>query len=230
MTQSIPDQDGPSLAAEYVLGLLSQQEARDFEAVLAVDPDVRDDYAAWAETFASFTNDIPAVAPPKSLENKIKTTLWGPQEVPVSIWDRFRGFGTAVAVGVAAIALFAIFVQTDVSQPSGPVYVAEIAADDQSLIVQARFDADAGILEMTRDAGGAREGRVMEVWLIAGDNAPVSLGVWPQGQSLATLTIDPDLADQFEGGLLAISDEPVGGSPTGLPTGDVMAAGTISLS
>lgn len=229
MTEQIDDHEGPSLAAEYVLGLLTSQEAAAFEAVLAVDPDLRDDYAGWAETFASFTNDIPAVAPPSKLEARIKHAIWGTEVKPASLWSRLGMLGPILAGLAAAVALLAVINQTNLIGASGSVYLAEIVAEDQSLVVQARFDADAGTLQMSRAVGGARAGRVMEVWLIAGENTPVSLGVWPMGQAEATLTIDPELAAQFAGGVLAISDEPVGGSPTGLPTGDVMAVGTVSL-
>ena len=228
MTEQIEKHEGTSLAAEYVLGLLTPSEARAFEDVLAVDPDLRDDYAAWAETFASYTNDIPAVAPPKRVEQQIKAAIWG--ETPkASFWSRFGLVGPMLAGGVAAIALLAVINQSDMFGADGPVYMAEIAAQDQSLVVQARFDSDSNTLAMTRDVGGAREGRSMEVWLIAGDNPPVSLGVWPQGEAETTLAVTADLAAQFDGGVLAISDEPIGGSPTGQPTGDVMAVGQVSL-
>jgi len=43
------------------------------------------------------------------------------------------------------------------------------------------------------------------------------------------LEISADLATQFPGGILAISDEPLGGSPTGGPTGAILGAGPVTL-
>jgi anti-sigma-K factor RskA len=65
------------------------------------------------------------------------------------------------------------------------------------------------------------------LWLIAGNNAPVSLGVLPDAGAV-TLMVAEALAVQLAGGTLAISDEPDGGSPTGAPTGAVLATATVS--
>ena len=113
-------------------------------------------------------------------------------------------------------------------QGSGdPAYVAEVAAEDGSLVIAAAYDAEAGALFVDRRAGGPREGRALEMWLIAGEAAPVSLGVLP-GDAQTALAIPEALRPQLEGGVLAISDEPPGGSPTGAPTGDELAVGEIT--
>jgi anti-sigma-K factor RskA len=65
------------------------------------------------------------------------------------------------------------------------------------------------------------------LWLIAGGNAPVSLGVLPDS-GIVALAFPVDLKDQLRGATLAISDEPDGGSPTGQPTGAVLATGVVS--
>jgi anti-sigma-K factor RskA len=68
---------------------------------------------------------------------------------------------------------------------------------------------------------------VLELWLIEGDAAPVSLGVLPEAPQ-ARVPLDRALAARIAAGaLLAISDEPEGGSPTGAPTGAVLAAGPV---
>ncbi|MFT5948474.1 MAG: anti-sigma-K factor RskA, partial [Paracoccaceae bacterium] len=85
-------------------------------------------------------------------------------------------------------------------------------------------------LSITRIAGAAVPGRVLELWLIAeGAAAPVSLGVMPD-ITPATLSVRKELRTLMIGGTLAISDEPLGGSLTGAPTGAVLATGKISLS
>ena len=83
---------------------------------------------------------------------------------------------------------------------------------------------------MNRTAGAAVPGRVLELWLIAGDNPPVSLGVLPEAAS-AEVQLTPDLVAALAAGTLpinlAISDEPPGGSTTGAPTGAVLAMGPV---
>jgi anti-sigma-K factor RskA len=113
--------------------------------------------------------------------------------------------------------------------PVDPPYVAQIAAEDGSLVVQAVYDDATGTLFVDREAGGAAPGRALELWLIAGEDAPVSLGVMPQ-DAQAILRVADDLRGRVAGAVLAISDEPEGGSPTGAPTGDVLAVGPVQES
>ena len=55
-------------AAEYVLGLLPEDEIRAFEAQLAQDRELRQDVEAWEQYFATLTDDIaPVEAPPQVL-------------------------------------------------------------------------------------------------------------------------------------------------------------------
>ena len=78
MTQDIDNHSEDwALAAEYTLGLLSDQEAKAFEDALAQDPELRSDYADWAETFASLTDDTPPVAPPADMWGRISARAFG---------------------------------------------------------------------------------------------------------------------------------------------------------
>ncbi|MEN9011379.1 MAG: anti-sigma factor [Yoonia sp.] len=232
MTDDIETHDEMELAAEYALGLLSPEEAAAFESVLAVDPALRDLYADWAEDFADLTDDIAPVDPHPALEARIHAAIFGqpaPKPKP-SLIARLGFFGPALAGVAAALAVLFGLNQFGVLNDDSPTFVAEIAAEDDSFVVLASFDPDAGTLDMNRTVGGPREGRALEVWLIAGENPPVSLGVWPKGQAKATLAIASDIARLMDGGVLAVSDEPPGGSPTGAPMGDVLGFGKIMLS
>src|SRR3546814_7580452 len=67
-------------------------------------------------------------------------------------------------------------------------------------------------------------GHSLELWLIAQDRKPESLGLLkPQASTLITLN-KTRLAPEVT---LAVSLEPTGGSPTGQPTGAVLYAGEI---
>jgi anti-sigma-K factor RskA len=64
------------------------------------------------------------------------------------------------------------------------------------------------------------------LWLIPADGTPHSIGVMPE--KTMRVTVDEKMADQFDTGVtLAVSLEPAGGSPTGLPTGPVLASGKL---
>ena len=69
-------------------------------------------------------------------------------------------------------------------------------------------------------------GRSAQLWAIVGTGAPQPLGLF----AVAGDRVEADArrpAPISAGTTLAISFEPVGGSPTGLPTGPVVASATL---
>jgi anti-sigma-K factor RskA len=71
-------------------------------------------------------------------------------------------------------------------------------------------------------------GRAPELWLIPAGQKPISVGMIMLDKP-TTLALDPALLAQLGAtAALAVSVEPVGGSPTGQPTGPVIAKGAIS--
>ncbi|MEJ6398451.1 anti-sigma factor [Yoonia sp. 208BN28-4] len=226
MTDETATSETAPLAAEYTLGLLPEDEARAFEALMSRDPDARAEYAFWAENYAALTNDIPHEAPPAHVWTGISDVAFGPA-APRASW--FSRFGLPSALGGGLLAALAVLWLVDLSGMMGgetSTYTAQIAAEDSSLIIQASFDDSTDTLSLTRDAGAAADGRDLELWLISGGNAPVSLGVIPETQT-ADIQLDADVVAALQDGVLAISDEPEGGSPTGAPTGAVLAVGPL---
>ena len=229
MSDETPDHEADkALAGEYALGLLSPDEAAAFEARLATDAQLRAAYADWAEDLAMLTDRIEPVAPPPDTFRKIETRLFGaPRRGVEAVWLRWA-MGMALAAGVAlAVILGTGLLDRGPMPPANPSYQAELAAEDRSLVVAAAYDAGQGRLFVERQQGGPRAGRALELWVIAGEQAPVSLGVLPDA-ARADLEVPPVLRGRLDGAVLAISDEPPGGSPTGAPTGDVLAAGPIT--
>lgn len=234
MTDDIDTEDEMVLAAEYALGLLSPAEESAIEDLLSVDPEMRDHYAKWTESFANLTDDVAPVSPPAAVEDRINEALFGPAKKKISLFARFgfARFGALnpVSGGVvaAAVVLFALS-QSNFLRDDVPSFVAEVVSDDASFVVLARIDADISSLQMDRQAGGARVGRALEVWLVAGDYPPISLGVWPKGEIKTTFAITVAIPWEIEDCVLVISDEPLGGSQTGAPTGDLLAVGPVTL-
>jgi len=215
-------EDDIALAGEYVLRLLSPEDERAFAARLADDPALRRLVADGEDRLADFADEVPPVAPPPRVLDDINATLF---PAPPARAPRWRFWGSAAA-GLALIAAAVVFLPDLVPDP-GPAFRAEIVAEDASLVVAARLAPGAEALTVTRTAGGPRPGRTLELWLIAaGSDAPVSLGLVADPE--VTVPLAPDTRQALAGGVLALSDEPQGGSPTGAPTGDILALGPVS--
>ncbi len=215
-------------AAEYALGLLDGAEARAFEARLAAEPGLRAEYAVWAENLVSLSDDIDPVAPPSGAYRRIEARLF-PEKKKAGggVVLRWLGLGSVLAAGVLMLAVWL----GDAGGPTGPVpdMVAVLEAEGGDLRLTAGYLRDDNVLQLTRHVGSPASGRSFELWLIEGDNPPVSLGVLPEAER-ALLVIPDALMARMSGGTLAISDEPEGGSPTGAPTGAVLAAAPLITS
>jgi anti-sigma-K factor RskA len=70
--------------------------------------------------------------------------------------------------------------------------------------------------------------RSAELWLVPPGEKPISLGVIAPNKPI-TMHLRPDLLTRLSAkALLAVSNEPLGGSPTGQATGPIIAKGAIS--
>ena len=236
-TETTAERDGAMRAAEYVLHLMPSADRKDFEATIAWDPEVRAEVVFWNEHFAALADEVVPVTPPATLKRTIQAELFADIGNTSSLTSKLRLWRTA-AIGMAAVAAAAAFMAflpmftTPGGGPGtqiggGAIHTADIAAQDASLRVIAVYQADTGELKLNRTAGAAPSQRDLELWAIIGDDAPVSLGVLPAGQQVV-ISVPEKLRGDFQMATLAISEEPVGGSPTGAPTGAVLAAGALA--
>lgn len=219
------EEDDHAIAAEYVLGLLTPEEERAFEARMELDPPFRALVAVWTEDIAALAAAIPEEAPPARVEAALRRRLFPEEEQG---WLRRLGVLPALLGGLVAALIVLWTTDLGLLRPqTGPTWEASVAAEDGSLVIAAHFDPRTGQLRLHRQAGAATPGRSQELWLIAGEAAPVSLGVLPDAQE-SVLTVAEGLRGAMAGGLLAVTDEPLGGSPSGAPTGPAIAAGPLT--
>jgi anti-sigma-K factor RskA len=212
-TPMTPHEEDDALAAEYVLGVLDLIERRAAEIRIKSDPAFAAMVAAWESRLSGLNDDFAEVPAPNLLP-KIEARLFPVAAAPKrSLFGWFAGAAVAATVAIAAIALWPTVPQ--------PELVATLQGEGQPLVIAASYAE--GEITVTRTGGPeAAAGSVYELWLIAGENAPVSLGLI-EGE-----TVNRPVANMPEGAVLAISLEPDGGSPTGQPTGPVLVTGVVT--
>lgn len=201
------------LAAEYVLGVLSLPDRAMAEARLRQDTGFVARVSAW-ETHLDGLNDEFAEAPAPNLMPAIEARLF-PEPAPRRVrW--FAGLFATAAATVSAVALAAFLLLT----PPAPSFTATLSAEASPLRYEATVVGDT--ITIAQLGGEATEpGFVRELWLIIGDDAPISLGLLT-AQTTSLPAVAPGV-----GVVLAISLEPAGGSPTGAPTGPVLVVGAM---
>lgn len=219
------------LAGEYVLGVLPLPDRLRVEYRLRDDKAFQAIVARWQENLASFNTEYAAEAPPSWLYSSVETKLFKKAEADEPkglIWNSLTFWRGLTLVSLSSALIFAASAGGLFHRPTSvaPV-VATLGSQTSSISLVTLFDRNTGKLQVTPVAAGAEKSKSLELWLIEGDKAPVPLGVFPD-KGDGGIIISPDLRDRLTDGMtLAVSLEPFGGSPTGKPTGPVVASGKI---
>lgn len=216
------------MAGEYVLGVLSVEARRRVEQRMKNDQPFSLLVERWQSDLSSFNEDYQEATPGASVFAQIEGRLFGAQPLTAAtgLWNA-ASFWRWVSLGTSAVAVAALVYASGVFQPSssrGPV-VAQLSAPDNLVNLLASFDASSGRLRIVPVAAGGRE-KSLQLWFVPGSGNPRSLGVFDPNAD-GELLIPGDLRQTISAGAtLAVSLEPFGGSPTGLPTGPIVASGT----
>ncbi len=105
-----------------------------------------------------------------------------------------------------------------------PLLVVSLESGDTDYRFLAVHEEGSDKVRMTLVSGDVDQQKDFELWLVEPQKDTVSLGVIAPGRSAVELT--PEFAAILEkGGLLAVSIEQKGGSPTGVAQGPVVAVG-----
>ncbi|MDD0973012.1 anti-sigma factor [Pseudomonas fontis] len=230
MNDELPGDDDPDLLiAEYALGVLEEAERRVVEARAANDPQFAAKIAAWQQHFSGWLEAMPAQVPPAQVWSAIERELSAPpQPARRGLWNNPRPLRWMVAASLAASVLLAIGLAWTLSPPAPqPPLTATLQLDDGQSAFTVSIDRSAEHALFIPTAELDLQGRVAQAWVIAPGQAPRSLGLLRPDQGSLLKIPRELLATLTPAAVLAVSLEPDGGSPTGQPTGPVVAKGNI---
>jgi anti-sigma-K factor RskA len=236
------------LAAEYVLGTLRGVARRRFESLAAKRNDWQTARDNWGKRLHLLADTVAAVTPRQQVWNKIEARLFAKPLAAKKWWqtaDWWRGLALGSTSIAAVLAVVMVTRAPDIIEV--PVIVAvkvpvEVAAPTTVALLVGE-DANPGwMLALSKNVVGQAEVSVMtlaslkpiadktfELWVLPPDQAaPISLGIMPQIGN-KKIAITAKLAELLLESGLAVSVEPMGGSPTGAPTGAVMFQGKLTL-
>ena len=231
MVSASPPDDRSVLAAELALGLLDGDALQQARALQRDDVNFADEVDAWVRHFELLFAQWPAHEAPASLLRRVQAAagITAANDNRSTFWKWTTAGASAVAAALAIAMLNQPVVRT---LPPTPLEVAPrtiaVAFDlgDEPGAVPALVNLTDRRIRVSTGLD-IPAGRIAQLWLIEGQEAPKPIGLFERsGNGLtATITLDRDLP---AGAVLAISIEPPGGSPTGLPTGPVVATGQIN--
>ena len=213
------------LAGEYVLGTLQGRARARFERLLRRDSGLRDEVAVWQEQLMPLASALPPIAPPTRVWRNLQTRLGmrATTRFSLAFW---RNLGLISSTAVAALALYIAIAPL---RAPGPAYVAVIAdAQAKPAWIVSTRDTTLTIKALTPRTLAANQS--LELWLLPEGGKPVSLGLMPLAGSKTALLPAPVRGQFAHAQAVAVSVEPVGGSPTGQPTGPVVYQGALIVS
>ncbi|AME24095.1 MAG: anti-sigma factor [Pseudomonadota bacterium] len=244
------------LAAEYTLGVLRGGSRRRFESISQHDPAIRLAVETWRLRLAAMTELGPGVAAPPEIWTAIERRLNlvnarrdataarpvppTPVARPKPGWFENLSFWRGWSIAATAIAAIALVVSirelSTVAPVPAPVpapqvaqeprigYVATLADEKSNARMLVTWDDRTSEVTVRRLSGSSDPSdKSMQLWGLPKAGHPVSLGVLPVGGTAkfkaASVSAYP---------VLAVSVEPVGGSPNpNGPTGPVVYTGKV---
>ncbi|MFA4949416.1 anti-sigma factor domain-containing protein [Brevundimonas sp.] len=226
------------LAAEYVVGVLTSEERAQAERRIAAEPGFAAEVADWQERLMPLLAEIEPETPPRVVWMRVAAQLGVSATRPAGVWNSvavWRGVAAvasvAAAVAVAALVLTPprLVIEPDAAPAAAPVLTSiallKEEAGPTSFVVT--LDKAHDRLIVATVAGQAQADRSFELWVLPEGQAPVSLGVL-NGREALVLDTAKLLGPDGETASLAITLEPLGGSPSGDPTGPIVASGALS--
>ncbi|MDQ2963858.1 MAG: anti-sigma factor [Pseudomonadota bacterium] len=227
-------QRADALAGEYVLGTLRGRARQRFARLARTERILADAVRGWEERLLPLAEALSPIAPPSrvwaAILARIRSAAAAPRArsllwTPLGWWRGFAlvGLATSLALAVALLKpaperLEGTLVVVLAGQDAKPALVATSARASRYLTVKAIAPV------------AVAPDRALELWMLPAQGNPRSLGLVSMATPAGVARIElPAVADQALQNIpaLAISLEPAGGSPTGLPTGPVLYSGPV---
>jgi anti-sigma-K factor RskA len=221
-----------ALAAQYVTGTLRGRARARFETLLPSHPALQRAVRDWQARLMPLTGAVPEVAPPARVWKGIENQLWPTPAVQpwwqqLGLWRALSGTALAAVVGLGVLVaspppaqppVVVVLESTGTTAVNPATIVASLSGDGRALVTRTLTP-----VALTTD-------RVLELWSVPPQGNPRSLGLI-SANGATVLQRDRLPATLLKGGTaaLAVSVEPPGGSPTGVPTGPVVFAGKLQL-
>ncbi len=223
------DESPDVLAAEFALGVLDGAERLSAERRFATEASFAREVEAWQERLAALTGGIATEQPAPRVWAGVAQRLDTSNNVvelrlrrSVTLWRAATGAAAATA---AALALVVAWPRP--APPAAPVLTARLSATAKGpTVFVAFYDPGRKAIVLTPASVSAAQDRSPELWLIPVGGKPIPLGVAAFGSSVQLLPAAS--LTSVGSGVLAVSVEPRGGSPTGQPTGPVIATGQLT--
>jgi len=228
------------LASHYSVGAMSARVRRRFERLRKTLPAAERAAQSWERRLAPLSASVPTVEPPRAVWQAIERRIGAaPASRAASGWKMWflpaLGFAFGVAVTAGLVRLYPAQVapaggtlsQRDVIPAS---YVGLLTDGEGAPIVLAsstRFGRQLSIKFLKPFA--PPPGKLMQLWALPKDGAPIRIGTIPPGQKVSLTLADTSERLFANVTLLAVSLEDASGNAVASPSPFVLAGHCVKL-
>jgi len=223
------DPDPDMMAAEYALGLLEGTERAAAMRRSLTDPDFAREVEWWRHRFTAMFDEYRPVAAP---ELQIDRIVAAPVAAPATPRSGFRWAFVPLAGAIAAsVALLLsrpepVVPPPPVAQPQPTLLAALAPTDQRGTPIAASIDLARNEVRVV-SPGLAPAGKDAQLWIIR-DGVPHAIGLLARAGATRLPLPAAERALLNTDAVLAVSIEPLGGSPEPTPTGPVVASGALA--
>ena len=232
------NEDRNLLAAEYVLGTLDAAERDVASRLRRDDPAFERTVTDWERRLAPLANGIASLEPSSTLWPRIAAALdvnpGSSKSANVVVLrrslQRWRIATLATGALAAGLALFAIDrsllrtpQRTQEAQGQRGAYIAAVNRGGEMPALIVRVDLASQSVTVRPVEAETPQNKSLELWYVAAGEAPKSMGVVAKDRERMPMASNMDVS----GASFAVSVEPMGGSPTGSPTGPIVYKGAL---
>jgi anti-sigma-K factor RskA len=217
------------LAAQYVVGTMRGRVRRRFERVCGGNVAAQAAVKRWEDRMVGMLKDVKAEQPSAQVWAGIERRLGFAARAEEKSTSWFAWLGTRwSAAAFAAITALAIGLGVYLQQPGvEPIGVFAEASGAEIWRVKSTRDGARLVIEADRVKLDAQHS--YELWALPEGGAPVSLGLLPQSGTATLALNDAQRSALSRSSKIAVSLEPVGGSPNGSPTQVLQATDVTRL-
>lgn len=214
------------LAGELALGVLSGDERAAALRRVVAEPDFAAEVDAWRLRLAPLMDGIADMPAPTGAWHGIERSIGAAAQVAVGRWRAVALGASALAAGLAGVlVLQPAPAPRVIVQPARPM-LAQLDGEGGVTLVSAQYDAMSGRMRV-RTTNMPDGELVPELWVIVGDNPPMSMGFVPvNGASVYMPSADVRRA-MADGVTIAVTMEPRSAKPHAAPSSAVL--GTAKL-
>ena len=224
-----------ALSSEYVLGSLHGSARVRFQRLLMQHNSMRHTLWRWESRLNELGGALPNVQPAPEVWERIQTRLGFTTVTPAASTNvvalpqrKPHGLQWLAGLSAAAAILMAVLlVNLQPVEPLVPGQIAVVQSEKAQALWLIELREDQLVVTAT-DKFAALDNQDYELWMVAADGRPpISLGLLPKQGKLSLPR--PVLFDQVQVAALAVSLEPLGGSPTGQPTTVLYTAELVAM-